>query len=165
LALLCIVAHVILKYWQAVVESWLFREFWWHTYSIRQGIQYSMVTQLTWLVVLEIFGFAGFALACLRELCSACKRQQSGARFRASLARKGQKTVEWNDHSVWTPDASLSYEQVSETVQRDQAGITWCKAMSGKRSLVPIFNAAETPPQSRFPTPQTIAASDHSHDD
>ena len=166
LVLLCIVLKVCTRYWHAFVHSWLIQEVWRHTYAIRQAIQYSMVAQLTWLVTLEILVFAGVALACLRELCSACKRQRSWARLRASLARNGQKTVEWNDHSVWTPDASLSYEQVSETVQRDNAGVTWRKAMSGKRSLVLIFNAADTPPQSRHPTPQTdLQWRDNSHDE
>ena len=166
LALALVFLAFAMQYWHAFVHSWLIQEVWWLTYAIRQAMQYSMVIQLTWFVTLEVLVFCGVALACLRELCSACKRQPSGARLRQRLARMGEKSVECHDHSVWTPDAALSYAPVSETVQRDNAGMTWRKAMSAKRSLVPIVNAADTPPQSRHPTPQTdLQWRDHTHDE
>jgi hypothetical protein len=115
LALALVFLAFAMQYWHAFVHSWLIQEVWWHTHAIRQAMQYSMVTQLTCLVTLEIMGFCGVALACLRELCSACKRQPSGARLRQRLARMGQKSVEWHDHSVWTPNATLSYAPDSET--------------------------------------------------
>ena len=88
------------------------------------------------------------------------RSQSSGSRLRASLARQGQKTVEWDDNSVWTPDPTLAGEAEGEQVQYDFAGVPWRKAMGGERANVRIFDVADTPQQSRHPTPQTV---DHEH--
>ena len=139
----------------AVLRSSLFNNIWWWTWSLRQSIQHMLMCHVSYYCAHKLIAIAHKLIAILTDLCSLCRRQSSGARLRSALVRDGERSVLWQDHSVWVRDNSYGSNDASHCIQRDNAGDTWVRVMAPDRAAQHIFSFADTPPQSRKPTPQT----------
>ena len=154
--LLAFLAFLCTKVWQTALVQWL----WWHSWWLRSHVGHTLLHHLSWWLWSKMFGWAEVARAFISDLCGMFRSQSSESRLRASLARQGQKTVKWDDDSVWTPDTSLAGAAEGNNLQYDLQGVPWRRAMGAERANVRIFDVTDTPQQSRHPTPQAV---DHEH--
>ena len=133
----------------ACVLSDAFQQVWWNSWYLRESVKYCITAQIAYAITcyLRDAVTVGFTLA--RECLCMCRRRPAADRLRASLRR----SIQWDDDSIWIPDAEFDQHSSCSHVQRDASGVTWRRVMSGNRASVPVFNFEDTPPQSRHPTP------------
>ena len=135
------------------VLSDAFQQVWWNSWYLRESVKYCITAQIAYAITCYLHDAVtvGFTLA--RECLCMCRRRPAADRLRASLGDRQRRSIQWDDNSVWIPDADFDQHSLSSHVQRDASGVTWRRVMGGNRASVPVFNFEDTPPQSRHPTP------------
>ena len=144
---------LLLRLAHTCVLSDAFQTVWWNSWHLRESVKYCITAQIAYAITCYLRDSVKVGFTICRECLCMCRRRPAAERLRSSLGDRQRRSVQWNDNSVWIPDANFDNHSVSSRVQRDASGVTWRRVMGGNRASVPVFNFEDTPPQSRHPTP------------
>ena len=144
---------LLLRLAHTCVLSDAFQTVWWNSWHLRESVKYCITAQIAYAISCYLRDAVKVGFTICRECLCMCRRRPAAERLRSSLGDRQRRSVQWNDNSVWIPDANFDNHSVSSRVQRDASGVTWRRVMGGDRATVPVFNFEDTPPHSRHPTP------------